>query len=127
MKITREHYNQLKENFKATRNLMTEEDCEIMRVKLNKMREQLAFESCVQEWKEGKTINCHDFLRVCESLGVIITASVSKWIMENIMEVGINSYSCIGKLHKTKEKTLQGICEELSSKIACIPCKTSLE
>jgi len=117
MKITREHYQQLVENFKATRHLMSDRDCEEMRVKLNSMREHLAFEACASAWKKGETINCYDFLRVCETTGVHVSEHVYSWVMADILEIGQQSYSCIGKIHKTKEKTLQKLCLELTAKI----------
>ena len=117
MQITREHYQQLAENFKSTRHLMSDEDCEEMRVKLNSMREHLAFEACVSEWKQGNTINCYDFLKVCEVIGVEVSQNVYSWVMSDIIEVGQQSYSCIGKIHKTKEKTLQKLCQKLTAKI----------
>jgi hypothetical protein len=117
MKVTREHYDQLKANFIATRSLMSDADCETMRVKLNEMRKQLAFESCVNEWKEGKTINCADFIEVCNTIGVEISKNVQQWIMADIIEVGKESFSCIGKLHKTKAKTLHALTETLTAKL----------
>lgn len=118
MRITREHYNQLKENFITTRHLMSEGDCEIMRQKLNNIRRELAFSACVVDWKEGKILNCADFLEMCEHEGVSVSDHVKGWVMSDIVEVGQTSYSCVGKLHKTKEKTLRAICEELTSKLA---------
>ena len=117
MKITREHYNQLKANFIATRSLMSDADCETMRVKLNEMRKHLAFEACVEDWKEGKTINCADFIEVCNTVGVEISKNVQQWIMADIIEVGKESFSCIGKLHKTKAKTLYALTESLTFKL----------
>lgn len=68
MQITREHYNQLTENFKQTRHLMNDADCEEMRLKLNEMRKELAFQATISEWKDGKTINCGDFIEICNTL-----------------------------------------------------------
>jgi hypothetical protein len=117
MEITREHYNQLTENFKATRNLMSDADCETMRVKLNAMRRELAFHACVKEWKEGKTINVGDFLIICGEVGIEVPESTYKWINIDLLEVGCNSYSCIGKIGKRKENILLKLCLELNTKI----------
>lgn len=115
--ITREHYNQLTENFKATRSMMSDEDCEVMRLKLDELRRALAFEACVNDWNEGKTINCGDFLEVCKTLEIEVSEHVQSWVMADIIEVGQNSYSCIGKLHKHKENTLHKLCQELTTKL----------
>jgi predicted lipoprotein len=114
--ITREHYNQLAENFKGTRAMMSDADCEVMQAKLNEMRRELAFQACVKEWKEGKTINCGDFLEVCRVLGIEFSEHVQSWVMADIIEVGQSSYSCIGKLHKRKENTLYALGHELTAK-----------
>lgn len=117
MEMTREHYNQLKENFVNTRHLMSAEDCETMRAKLNAIRKELAFKATVKEWKEGKTVNCTDFIHICDALGVEISDGVRRWIVTDVIEVGQNSYSCVGKLHKTKEKTLLSLCIALTNKV----------
>jgi hypothetical protein len=117
MQITREHYNQLAENFKLTRNMMTDADCEEMRNKLNEMRKQLAFQACVKDWKDGKTINCGDFLIICGEVGVEVPETTHKWISADLIEVGCNSYSCIGKISLKKENILLKLCLELSSRI----------
>ena len=117
MQVTREHYNQLTENFKQTRHLMSDADCDEMRNKLNEMRRELAFQACVKEWKEGKTINVTDFLIVCKTVGVEIPDSAYYWIDCDLLEVGCNSYSCIGKLNLRKENILLKLCLELNTKI----------
>jgi len=117
MEMTREHYNQLKENFINTRHLMSAEDCETMRVKLNAIHKELAFKDTVQAWKDGKTINCMDFLRICDVLGVEMSTAVRRWVASDIIEVGQTSYSCVGRLHKTKEKTLLSLCIALTLKV----------
>lgn len=117
MQTTREHYHQLTENFKQTRHLMTEADCDEMMNKLNEMRRELAFQACVKEWKDGKTINVTDFLIVCKTVGIEIPDSAYYWINSDLLEVGCNSYSCIGKISTRKENTLLKFCLELSSKI----------
>ena len=117
MEISREHYQQLVENFKHTRHLMSDADCETMRLKLNTVREALAYKACVMSWNAGETINCYDFLKVCKSVGVAVSESVYAWVMSDIIEVGKHSYSCIGKLHKRKEHMLQKICQELTENL----------
>lgn len=117
MEMSREHYNQLKENFVNTRHLMSAEDCETMRVKLNAIQKELAFKDTAQAWKDGKTINCMEFLRLCDTLEVKMSAVVRKWVASDIIEVGHNSYSCVGRLHKTKEKTLLSLCIALTLKV----------
>lgn len=117
MKITREHYNQLSENFKLSRNLMTEADCQQMKNKLDEMRKYLAFQACIEEWKAGKTINCKDFTIVCKTVGIEIPESTEQWINSDLLEVGYSRYSCIGKISKKKENILLKLCFELNTKI----------
>jgi hypothetical protein len=117
MQTTREHYNQLQENFKQTRHLMSDADCEDMRLRLNIWRRVLAREACAKEWKEGGTINVGDFLLVCAEVGIEIPESTENWILADLLEVGCNNYSCIGKIGKRKENILLKICLELNTKI----------
>jgi hypothetical protein len=115
MKITVEQYQQLSENYIATRNLMSEEDQKIMKEKLNLIRKELAFDACIKTWKEGKTINCNDFIIICDRLGVIISDSQAKWILSDLVEIGSQSYSCMPKtVGKRKENILQTLCSNLS-------------
>lgn len=117
MEITREHYNQLIENAKATRHLMSESDFEVMRLKLNQIRKDLAFKDCVSDWKEGKTVHAGDFVIICETVGMEIPESTVKWINSDLMEIGRGNYSSIGKITKRQENALVKLGFELTSRL----------
>lgn len=119
MKITRDQYNQLKENYKNTYSLMSQQDQDTMKDKLDKIHKQLCFDACVNEWNtNGSTINCKDFLILCESVNIEVKESFSRWILSEIIEVGQHSYSCMsGRFNKRKDAELKVLCDELTNKL----------
>lgn len=117
MEMTKEHYRQLQENYIATRHLMSEADCEKMRVMLNQIRRDFAFKACIEQLNEGLTINVSDFLTVCDELNLEVYESTQKWMLADLIEVGFKGYSCIGKIGKRKENILLKVCNELSTKL----------
>lgn len=117
MKITKEHYDALRNNYKETFHLMSEKDQDEMRNKLNQMRKQLAFEACIKDWKEGRTIACQDFIEVCKALGLEMSESEYKTVSQEIIEIGMNNYSCIGKINKRQENQIFRLTIRVSSKI----------
>lgn len=117
MKITKEHYDTLRNNYKETLHLMSQKDQDEMRDKLSQMRKELAFEACIKDWKEGKTIACQDFIEVCKALGIEMSEAEYKTVNQEILEIGRNSYSCVGKINKRQENQVFRLTVQVSSKI----------